>query len=639
MIRLKRQINKIDSVIDHFEHSITDLEEQVNELKLGIASYYFDKSVESELEEKLNQKFREIDDKYKTQIENVTLGLEKQKQEYEETIKNLLKEEEEELKTLKAEFFKLKEISGDTVTAIEGILETSDFSPVLDANQIGNMNVEELNEFIESVQDACEEVLNLEFESINIDYIKDDFWLVSDSLPLKSEQQLQIARAINILAVMYVLVKISNIVVLGLIGFTGMKLYTNWWKLRPIKGMRDYIYTALQNQDRIEEVFDTTVYDKYKEEKLKLNKNIMDINKNIELMVKRMTQDKELEKEEVENEFNLDLENNLRLIQSEKQSNINKVEEMADRMFEDLRDAFSDVVFELDNLRLDLIEQIEEMNKFEINVQNNNYLLDLSRIHLGKEKEDESLNRFEDLPFGSFLFIYGENKSKMQKLMMYLQVQYASRLRGDLLNLNLLDPIDTGKGLNTCSFKDMGLFYSKPEVDGKIDNLISKFINDSKNILLGYDDIRTYNEEKHSTGSSIYPYTLNLIQNVNIFDDIPKYKQLLKTTQSGIINFVLVSDNLINKTQSSVKDSEVDTEEFLDLINLFPVIFNDEDGGDFEVQINDYYTVETVRTSNGDEILDNLIQNMNKKLQSHLDGLNHVAKSHNINPVEFEHFE
>ena len=637
MIKLTQQLHQIDQLIEHYSNGLNSLLPQISNMKSELKSYYNNKSMDGEVKQKLDKELNKIKMEYECMINNVKNSNKELRMQCESTL-NVYEDAKNNKKTELMEPLEyLRDNQHTIVNQLESCSRTKEFSPIYSLEEIQEISLEELLDYVDSVVETSKEILDISPQTINVSSIPDDFWFIAGKREFKSKSVEDIARALNIVIVLLLLGKLSNVIIGGLATYSAYLMVQNRIKLSPIKEYKNYIYTLYQYDKEIEQSIEDAVSGHLKDKEENIKARLRAINKQEELKVNSLLQQKQEDIEEAEDKFNREIDKHIAVIKAEMNVKLKELENVAVEMEQELNNIFEEIIYRLDDLRLEIQEKIAEMNQFELEVVNENMLLDLDRVHLGYEVEDQTLNKFERLPFGSYLFIYGDGKEKMQKFIQYLQIQFVGRLRGDLLKVNILDPVDLGKGLNTSSYKDMGLFYSKSEVDEEIDSQIKKFTLDAKNILLGYDDIRIYNEEKHSTGSSLYPYTLNVIQNVDIFSDISKYKQLLRTTQSGIINFVLLSDNVLNTAQKNAENNEVEMEEFIDIINLFPVIFNDLPENEIEMKINHYYSVEKLDL-NTDEIK-NIAELMNNKIDDYLSEINIIAYDHNIEPLHFSPFE
>ena len=420
---------------------------------------------------------------------------------------------------------------------------------------------------------------------------------------------------------------------------------------------KDFIFPAFENESVIIENITDKVNSYLQSAIYNIQNKLSELIKIRDVEIAKLEGNKLVEKEELEDSFILNKEKIQLEIKEKQDSELNLLLNLVQSKEEEKDNIINKINEELNELRFKLQREIEKLNRLELAVVNENQLLKLQGVHLGKEIltrevasilkiNQHSINKFENLPFGSYLFIYGGSQSKyrMQNLMQYIMVQIASRLRGDLLNLNIVDPLEMGEGINTCGFKEMGFHFSKEEVESYLEDLITRLNSDTKSVLFGYSDIRKFNEDKFKSGSSLYSYRLNLIQNINIFNDTALFRKLLKTTQNGIINLVLIPDLVIAQEQKRVKDDDVAREEFNSLMRLFAVSFNDLGENDsIEMQINQFSEereyVEEIVSNNNSQKLKNLLKEINLDLSNYLVDLNNIAEKYNLTKIKLPKFE
>ena len=579
LLDLKNRLQTIDEAINHYEHEKLLLKDNLEELKLSLDTKFRDRlrNMEEELDLKMRKEVEKLRDSASEEVRKLRLKYDEARVNLENRINelNIAKRESIEEDCLGLDFLiKNKE----TVLRKLGELSESsqEIRAIINKRDIPNYSRKQLLQLFEDSKDIEKNILELSLDSIKPDFINKEFWFPASKLESKevNHNLVVTAKFLNVIGVITLVGLYSNFIVIGLLGmlsFFGIKNGSKW---KLVNQYRNWIYTIYEYESDFRKVIEEYHETFVNEDIVNLENQLVELSQNYNKSVDNTNSSVEYQIKMLREDFTNQKEQKVTEVKDEISSELQNLKGKINNGYKEVATLVSNFGIEATKERRKIKNTFDELNKFELNIINDTLELNLKRFHLGIEMGSEYVNYFEDLPFSSFLFVHNSDKNKMRDLMKYLTCQFASRLKGDLLGINIMDPVDYGEGLSEIvDEKSIGQYYNDTEVSEFIDETLNKFTKDVKNIFTGYDNIMQYNKEKIELGSTPYPYTLNLIQNVDIFGDINKYKQLLQTKKSGVINFVLISSDLIEEVQKSLRDSEVKRSEFLELMGLFGRLF------------------------------------------------------------------
>ena len=578
VLDIKKKIDLIDDFIDYYDVEKSSIESRIELLNKELDESFRQRhsNIEQELENKIRREEDAILDEEGKRISSVASKFSKQISDELIKIQTLEKEREENIKEDCLMLDLLIRNKDTVLKKLEEFQIEGDVQSVIKRNYIPQYTKEQILSFIKDVKEVEGGLMQLSLQDINLEFINKEFWFPAGRMEgkIRNPNNLTILKFINVVGVITIIGLYSGIITTGLLGalsYYGVKNSSQW---KTINQYRNWMYTFYEYEGDLRKVIRNYHEDEIKEELLICDNNIKNLEREqaqIEGQIKEETKGKLIalrenyinEKTKKSEEVQLELQAELRTLKSKSAECLNEIENYMDIFVKSMLDEKSK-----------LKEDFEKLNKFELKIPNSTILLDLNRIHMGVEVGHTDVNHFSDLPFGSYLFVYNRDKTKMRNVMKYLTCQIASRLKGNLLNINILDPLAYGEGLSEIvDGKSIGQFYSDNEVSEKIDSMLDKFTRDIKNIFTGYDNITEFNEEKARIGSVPYAYTLNLVQNVDIFSDMVRFKQLLQTKKSGVINLILISSDLVEEVKNNIRDSEVRRAEFIELMDLFARLF------------------------------------------------------------------
>lgn len=636
-LRIREEIKVIENMVGYYQEETKGFNSQLKDMLKSIEEVFKSRSINSELEKKLEEEIARVKNKY--QVEK-------------DTLENTNGEKEAELNAfLNAIYAKLEEdIARDTqpVNSLEEsrmyvtdklgkIIGNQEASLVFPIEDIKQASIKDIHNIINEAKNIEDMIKNLEIASLDLSAVQPDFWFPAGRFNDYQNENLEnLARALNIMAVVLIVAFQSNLIVTGLTGYTGYLIFNNYKVMKPIKNQKDFIYTAYEYQTdfikHIENIHQTNVQGEINN----IKRKISEIQNEHQNQLREINNREQEEISKLQSEFEKERENKAREIEEQLSEEKSKVISLSEKLNENIQKEVlrADMQLDKEKERLELV--LEELNNFDLEIVNSNQIFNLEKYHLGQEITDESVKFFSDLKFGSYIFTYTDDKESMRTLMKYMLVQSASRMQGNLIDFNILDPVEFGEGLGDIVDGDsVGKYFNDTEVKDKIEQLISRFTSDAKSTFIGYDDIIEYNKEKVNTGSAPYKYVLNLIQNLDLFENISQMKRLVNTKRSGVINYILVSEARINEIQSEIEGDEVETEEFLSLLKTIPMIFSQTPSNHIQMEGSSSITNKIENEDGEEDIVVHIKEELDSKIRQGISEINFLAGKYGVKGIEF----
>ena len=637
-LKIKKTIDLIDLMIDHYQGEIGEIRPQCEALVRSLEEVFKGMSMDDELKKKLKEDIEYLEKEKVLKITKIQGKINTEIEELNEDRQALIESMERDIEGSLEGLDSLLANKEAIKSKIEELSPTTEINPVLKREEIANLKVEDLRELFGKGKLVEEAINTLEVKDLNIKFIDKEFWFPAGKLNLENKNAEDAIRAINILAVLVGVSLYSNIIVAGVGGTALFLNYKNRKQLKPLKYYKDFIYTIYEYEEEIRTSVDNYYKALYKKRLNIIDLKINELKSKLKTSIRKIEQEYDSLLENTRESFRVRREEKMKEIEIGMGEELNKLKYLISEVLKESGSILGEFMKESMIYKRELEKEFNRLNSFELDIVNDELTLNLKDIHLGVEVEDTEVNYVRELPFGSYLFIYKNNKQSMRTLMKYITCQIASRIKGNLIKFNILDPIDYGEGLSDIvNGRNIDSYFNQIEVNEHIKSMLERFTTDIKNIFIGYDSIMDYNKEKVSKGSTPYPYTLNLIQNFNIFDDMDNFKQLLLTRKSGIINLVLISENMVNEAQKSTEGSEVKLDEYLRLVDSFDTLFGEVDGGSIiEVQ-NDVF-VESVEQEEEKSRIDVIKNNLESEINSLLDQLSYLNTKYNLELVTFNEF-
>lgn len=643
LLQLKKKIELIEEMRDFYSDEQVSLQDNIDNLKSEIDNVFNSRhnNIEIELETKRLQEEKALEIKYKVELQKIKEEIENKKRAINEAMDHIIKEKKTRVENDCVALNMLVSNKELIQSKFEELNISSSARASIKRSDIPYYTREQIIEILKSGIETEQMVNELTLKDINVAVIDKNFWFPAGKLDgnLQNQNIVDVLKFVNIVGVAVVVGLYSDFIVTGLLGALAYFGYKNVNETKSVNEYRDWLYTIYEYEDdlrkNIEDFYDEeykfpindyksqlkVLESSCKQQEERIDSELQDAIARLKYEYKNM---KDMKKAGV----NSDLTTELKDI---KVNTVESLKKISSLMIEFTKNVVSE--------RKKMESEFNELNSYRLEIVNDHSSLDLHKMHLGVEVSDTSVNYFDDLPFGSYLFVHSQDKLKMRNLMKYLTCQLSSRLKGNLLSINVLDPLSYGEGLSEIiDEKSVSQYYNESEVSEKIDSILDKFTKDIKDVFTGYNDILEYNNEKNTKGSKPYAYTLNLIQNINMFDDMSRFKQLLQTRKSGVINFILISSDLIDEVQKGLKDSEVKRAEFLDILDSFVRLFTC--AGDGKVKTGnteeDLDIIDDITEEN--DVIEKLNNQLIKDIQQVIDDLYLTVKKYSVTEIAFSSF-
>lgn len=578
VLELKRKVDLVDEFIDYYKIEINSIELEIKNMNSSLEQIFKDRllNIEKELELKKGKEETRI-------LKEETMKLDRLHSDFSHKHQSILNQIESIQKLKESNVLKdleyLELILKNKDTVINKLNEfdmQSSVQAIINRNDIPRLSRQQVIQLFKDAKTVESNLLNLEVQDIDLEFINKEFWFPAGKLEgkLRNPNHVTVLKFINVLGVVTLVGLYSGIITTGLLGsltYYGVKNQSQW---KIINQYRNWMHTIYEYSNELKSTINSHHQSIIEGDLAELNLDLEDLKEELKLNTKKINDSTEALLRTLSDNYLNERESKIEEVSREIRGELVQIQQMSKESLRDITGYMSEFEKKMKLEKSLLNEEFNNLNWYDLNIPNDKVLLDLNKIHLGVEKEHQDVNYFSNLPFGSYLFIHEKDRAKMRNLIKYLSVQLISRLKGNLLNVNILDPLSYGEGLSEIvDDKSIEQFYSDVEVSDKIDSLLDKFTKDIKNIFTGYDNILEFNEEKASIGSTPYPYTLNLIQNIDIFSDMGRFKQMLQTSKSGVINFILISSDVIEEVQRNIKNSDVKRAEFFDMMDLFVRLF------------------------------------------------------------------